>query len=166
VNSGNIKTAPINSNLEGLDAWASKLDQWGTKLNELKSKPTNSPLSAPTLGLPSKTQGLDFNDTRAVQQWLTNNGFNTKGVDGMYGANTKAAIDELLSSNKFVLTQAEKEAFRNFQNNATFVRAKQPAKVETPAQPVVNNPIVTPTVVDPEKQRRIDAYTKAGYIER
>jgi hypothetical protein len=59
VNSGNIKTAPINSNLEGLDAWASKLDQWGTKLNELKSKPTNSPLS-------SKTQGLDFNDTKAV----------------------------------------------------------------------------------------------------
>ncbi len=91
-----------------------------------------------------KTNGLNFNDTKAVQQWLTDNGFNTKGVDGMYGANTKAAIDELLSSNKFVLTQAEKEAFRNFQNNATFVRAKQPAKVETPATvktTVVEQPI-------------------------
>lgn len=168
VNSGNIKTAPSKQttpNSEGLDAWASKLDQWGTKLNELKSKPTNSPLSTPTLGLPSKTQGLDFNDTRAVQQWLTDNGFNTKGIDGMYGANTKAAIDELLSSNEFVLTQAEKEAFRNFQNNATFVRAKQPAKVEIPAQSVVSNLTATPPVIDPEKQKRIDTYTKAGYIK-
>lgn len=97
-----------------------------------------------------KTNGLDFNNTRAVQQWLTDNGFNTKGIDGMYGANTKAAIDQLLSSDKFVLTQAEKEAFRNFQNNATFVRAKQPAsaKVETP---VVEQPIQNQQTIVEEK---------------
>lgn len=136
-NSTRPYTPTETPNSEGLDAWASKLDQWGTKLNELKSKPTNSPLSTPTLGLPSKTQGLDFNDTRAVQQWLANNELYKHDIDGLYGANTKAAIDELLSSNKFVLTQAEKEAFRNFQNNATFVRAKQPVVKES----VVKQPI-------------------------
>lgn len=125
---------PESQNYKGLNSWASKIDQLGIKLNQLKNKPVNS---TPTLKVPSKTQGLDFNDTKAVQQWLTDNGFDTKGVDGLYGANTKKAIDTMLSSNNFVLTQAEKEAFRNFQNNATFVRAKQPVVKES----VVKQPI-------------------------
>lgn len=113
-----------------------------------------------------KTNGLDFNDVKAVQQWLTDNKFDTKGVDGMYGANTKAAIDELLSSNDFVLTQAEKEAFKNFQNNATFVRAKQPAKFETSTRPVISNPTpgtvntpVTPVKKQPVTKTPTEWYT-------
>lgn len=87
-----------------------------------------------------KTNGLDFTDTKAVQQWLTDNGFDTKGVDGMYGANTRNAINTMLNSDNFALTAKEKEAFRNFQNNATFVRAKQPASVKVKT-PIVEQPI-------------------------
>lgn len=91
-----------------------------------------------------KTHGLDFNDTKAVQQWLTDNGFDTKGVDGMYGANTKKAIDTMLSSDNFTLTSAEKDMFRNFQNNSTFVGAKQ--------RPAVTAPTPTPSWL-PEWQK-------------
>jgi peptidoglycan hydrolase-like protein with peptidoglycan-binding domain len=68
-----------------------------------------------------------------VQTWLTNNGFDTKGIDNMYGANTKAAIDKLLNDTTFGLTDEEKQKFRNFQNSATFYRAK----VRKPNPPVV-----------------------------
>lgn len=89
-----------------------------------------------------KTNGLDFNDTKAVQQWLTDNGFDTKGVDGMYGANTRNAIDNMLNSNNFTLTAEEKEKFRNFQNSSKFYGAKTPAHkvVNTPNGPVSMRP--------------------------
>ena len=79
-----------------------------------------------------KTAGLNFGSVRDVQTWLTNKGFDTKGIDNMYGANTKAAIDKLLNDPTSGLTDEEKQKFRDFQNSATFYRAK---KVKTP--PVV-----------------------------
>lgn len=89
-----------------------------------------------------KTNELDFNDIKAVQQWLTNNGFDTKGVDGMYGANTRNAIDSMLNSTDFTLTAEEKEKFRNFQNSSKFYGAKTPAHkvVNTPNGPVSMRP--------------------------
>lgn len=101
-----------------------------------------------------KTNGLNFNDTKAVQQWLTDNGFDTKGVDGMYGTNTRNAIDNMLNSNNFTLTADEKEKFRNFQNSSKFYGAKTPAHkvVNTPNGPVSmrpdavgNNPLNLPS---------------------
>lgn len=94
-----------------------------------------------------KTAGLNFGSVRDVQTWLTNNGFDTKGIDNMYGANTKAAIDKLLSDTVFGLTDEEKQKFRDFQNSSTFYRAKvrtpdsQPFKVsDNTAQTVSNAP--------------------------
>lgn len=96
-----------------------------------------------------KTAGLNFGSVRDVQTWLTNNGFDTKGIDNMYGANTKSAIDKLLSDTAFGLTDEEKQKFRNFQNSATFYRAKvrtpdsqgSPFKVsDNTAQTVSNAP--------------------------
>lgn len=76
-----------------------------------------------------RTNGLDFNNVKQVQEWLTANGFDTKGIDGMYGANTKKAIDTLLRTDqegKYIhaLTDAERDMFRNFQKTATFYNQK------------------------------------------
>lgn len=100
-----------------------------------------------------KTAGLNFGSVRDVQTWLTNNGFDTKGIDNMYGANTKAAIDKLLNDTAFGLTDEEKQKFRDFQNSATFYRAK---KVKTPDPPVVPtqeeiSPYLTGTIAQKPK---------------
>lgn len=100
-----------------------KTHDYDAETNSWKKK--LSPKLVPTL----KTAGLNFGSVRDVQTWLTNNGFDTKGIDNMYGANTKAAIDKLLNDTTFGLTDEEKQKFRDFQNSATFYRAK---KVKTP----------------------------------
>lgn len=71
-----------------------------------------------------KTAGLNFGSVKDVQTWLTNNGFDTKGIDNIYGANTRNAINNLLNDSNFGLTDAEKQKFRDFQNSTTFYKAK------------------------------------------
>lgn len=121
---------------------AQKIEQNDAETNSQKKK------LAPKL----KTAGLNFGSVRDVQTWLTNNGFDTKGIDNMYGANTKAAIDKLLNDTTFGLTDEEKQKFRNFQNSATFYRAK----VRKPDPPVVPtqeevSPYLTGTIAQKPK---------------
>lgn len=87
----------------------------------------------PKLAPKLKTAELNFGNVKDVQTWLTNNGFDTKGIDNMYGANTKAAIDKLLNDTSFGLTDEEKQKFRDFQNSTTFYRAK--VKNQSPTTP-------------------------------
>ncbi len=100
----------------------------------------NTPTDIKILGNNAKTNGLDFGNVSAVQQWLTDNGFDTKGVDGMYGANTKKAIDAMLASNDFTLSQSEKDMFRNFQKNSTFYGAKKTPEQKFDAMMSQNSP--------------------------
>lgn len=60
-----------------------------------------------------KTDGLDFNNIKQVQQWLNQYGANI-ATDNMYGKNTNAAIDNVLKN--VVLTGDEKQKFLDLQN--------------------------------------------------
>ena len=75
----------------------------------------DTPKDVRIVGNNLKTNGLDFSNVAAVQNWLIKQGFSVgaMGADGKYGANTKAAIDKLLASN-IVLSEEEKNMFRNF----------------------------------------------------
>lgn len=86
----------------------------------------DTPQDVRIMGNNLKTNGLDFSNVAAVQNWLIKQGFNVgaMGADGKYGANTKAAIDKLLASN-IVLSEEEKNMFRNFQKNSTFYAPKK-----------------------------------------
>lgn len=118
----------------------------------------------------NQTHGLDFNNVANVQQWLADRKMNLGkgGVDGKYGKDTKSAIDGLLANENSGLTNTDRQALLDFQNkNANNMVAHK--QVAPPTNPV-NNPQevaanTNPTAVDPEKQKRIDAFTKAGYIK-
>ncbi|TDB52394.1 peptidoglycan-binding protein [Bacillus sp. CBEL-1] len=60
------------------------------------SSPSKGPslTSGPTLKLGSKGDAV-----KALQQKLTSLGFNTNGVDGMFGSNTSAAVKKFQSAN-------------------------------------------------------------------
>lgn len=60
-----------------------------------------------------KTDGLDFENIEAVQQWLNKYGANIQ-VDNMYGKNTNEAINNALKN--VVLTSGEKQKFLDLQN--------------------------------------------------
>ncbi|WP_259344274.1 L,D-transpeptidase family protein [Priestia flexa] len=67
----------------------------GTTANK-PSSPSKGPslTSGPTLKLGSKGDAV-----KALQQKLTSLGFNTQGVDGMFGSNTSAAVRKFQSAN-------------------------------------------------------------------
>ena len=84
-----------------------------------------------------KTEGLDFSNVQAVQNWLLANNYNPGKADNMYGIKTKTAIDTLLNDTNSGLTEEEKQMFRNFQGNTQFVRTRSmvPAKHASSAAP-------------------------------
>lgn len=66
----------------------------------------------------SRTEGLDFNNTEAVQQWLMNNGYKLEkyGADNKYGTETNDAITAMLKDSNMVLSDKERQQFMNLQN--------------------------------------------------
>lgn len=76
-----------------------------------------------------KTEGLDFSNVQAVQNWLLANNYNPGKADNMYGIKTKTAIDALLNNANSGLTEGEKQLFRNFQNSTRLVGNKVSPKV-------------------------------------
>ena len=67
----------------------------------------------------SRTEGLDFNNTEAVQQWLMNNGYKLEkyGADNKYGTETNDAITAMLKDSKMILSDEERQKFMNLQTN-------------------------------------------------
>ena len=106
---------------------ANAYNQFTTNLFNSFAKP------APKL----KTEGLDFSNVQAVQNWLLANNYNPGKADNMYGIKTKTAIDTLLNDTNSGLTEEEKQMFRNFQGNTQFVRTRSmsPAKHASSAAP-------------------------------
>lgn len=101
-----------------------------------------------------KTDGLDFNNVKAVQGWLKNNGANIT-VDNMYGKNTNAAIDQVLEN--MTLTSTEKQKFIDLQNRmkGKWIGQKQltpkiSQQVDNPIDDLVDN---TPNLVESTKGR-------------
>lgn len=112
---------------------ANAYNEFTTNLFNSFAKPQSAPKPAPKL----KTEGLDFSNVQAVQNWLLANNYNPGKADNMYGIKTKTAIDALLNNANSGLTEEEKQLFRNFQGNTKFVRNK----INTPVQvkPVSSN---------------------------
>lgn len=101
-----------------------------------------------------KTDGLDFNNVKAVQGWLKNNGANIT-VDNMYGKNTNAAIDQVLEN--MTLTSTEKQNFIDLQNRmkGKWIGQKQltpkiSQQVDNPMDDLVDN---TPNLIEATKGR-------------
>lgn len=99
---------------------ANAYNQFTTNLFNSFAKPQAMPKPAPKL----KTEGLDFSNVQAVQNWLLANNYNPGKADNMYGIKTKTAIDTLLNDANSGLTEGEKQLFRNFQNSTRLVRNK------------------------------------------
>lgn len=100
-----------------------------------------------------KTDGLDFNNVKAVQWWLKNNGANIT-VDNMYGKNTNAAIDQVLKN--MALTSTEKQKFIDLQNRmkGKWIGQKQlTPKISQQVDNPVDNPVEinTPNLVESTK---------------
>ena len=93
-----------------------------------------------------KTEGLNFSNISAVQQWLKNNGANI-AVDNMYGKNTDQAINDVL--NNIVLTKAEKQQFVDLQNKmkGRWVGQKKPRITQTST----TYEIITPNIINSTK---------------
>ena len=63
------------------------------------------------------THGLDFNNTKAVQQWLMNHDQKLEqyGDDGHYGTETNNAITAMLNDQNVNLSDEERQKFMNLQ---------------------------------------------------
>lgn len=123
----------------------------------------------------NQTDGLNFDDVEAVQQWLVdrginlgNYGVNKNGVDGKYGKDTRAAIEGLLAQENSGLTNMDREALFKFQqNNANnMVAHKQPTSAQTrqtSTQPATK-PATQTSQVNPFAFKGSDNYTNKAAL--
>ena len=124
------------------------------------------------------TEGLDFNNVQNVQQWLIDKGYDVgkAGADDLYGQDTRAAIQKLLSAENSGLTDADRQSFNQFMDSNRLVGHKQKinpevvkqAEVkETPA--TVNTSVVEQPIQNQSQQAIVEekpVYYDTKYIPR
>lgn len=112
----------------------------------------------------SRTEGLDFNNTEAVQQWLMNNGYKLEkyGADNKYGTETNDAITAMLKDSNMVLSDKERQQFMNLQNQWNN-RQKPTSSSNPPQVSQVSSNI--PVVGHDPKSERAAKITRDNFLE-
>jgi hypothetical protein len=80
-------------------------------------------------------KGMKGPEVKKLQQDLTNKGYSTKGIDGVFGANTEAAVKKFQKANNIKADGIVGEATKKALAKKTSA-SKTPAKKETPEKPV------------------------------
>lgn len=96
------------------------------------------PVSTPPASTVLK-KGMKGPEVRKLQQDLTNKGYSTKGVDGIFGPNTEAAVKRFQQANNIKADGVVGEATKKALATMTSV-PKTPTKKETAENPVPANP--------------------------
>ena len=96
------------------------------------------PVSTPPASTVLK-KGMKGPEVRKLQQDLTNKGYSTKGVDGIFGPNTEAAVKRFQQANNIKADGVVGEATKKALATMTSV-PKTPTKKETAEKPVPANP--------------------------
>jgi peptidoglycan hydrolase-like protein with peptidoglycan-binding domain len=89
--------------------------------------------AVPVASTPSSTilkKGMRGAEVRKLQQDLTNKGYSTKGIDGIFGSNTEAAVKKFQKANNLKADGVVGESTKKALGKKTSV-TKKPAKKET-----------------------------------
>jgi peptidoglycan hydrolase-like protein with peptidoglycan-binding domain len=89
-------------------------------------------------------KGMKGAEVRKLQQDLTNKGYSTKGIDGVFGSNTEAAVKKFQKANDIKADGVVGESTKKALAKKTSV-SKTPAKKETVKKPVPADPTFSST---------------------